>query len=269
MISVLGAYYELNKRYDAIHYFYVNAAQGVYKGIDWFQAFKDVIKNPLDAVTYPKFNIQKVGVKSEDDLGLVFQANVFGPYYLLNKLKPLLSNGNAVVVWISSLLSDPKYLSLEDIQLSKTTASYEGSKRLVDLLHLATYKELKDSGIRQYLTQPGIFTSFSFFQFLNFFTFYSMLALFYMARLMGSNYHNIDGYKAANAPVYVATQPSSVVENQALKYGSATRMRGQEYIETTEVDPTGTYDVKKYIENLVLEWDEKLKDQITNTRTPF
>ncbi|CAG98675.1 3-keto-steroid reductase [Kluyveromyces lactis] len=269
MISILDAHYSLSKRYDHINYFFVNAAQGVYSGIDWLGAVKEVFSSPLEAVTNPTYKIQRVGVKSKDGMGLVFQANVFGPYYLIQKLLPLLQAGQGTVVWVSSIMSAPKYLSLQDIQLLESDVSYEGSKRLVDLLHSATYKEMKKLGIRQYLTHPGIFTSLSFFQYLNVFTYYGMLFLFYLARWIGSPWHNIQGYKAANAPVYVATMANPHFEKEQMKYGSATFRDGLEYIKTDEVDTTGCEDVYKYISNLKLQWDEKLKDQIKPTRIPL
>lgn len=266
MVSVLNAYYELEKKYKVINYFFVNAAQGVYDGIDWLGAVKQVCGNIIESVTNPTYRLQRVGVKSKDGLGLVFQANVFGPYYLIHKILPLLSAGDGKIVWVSSLMSEPKYLSLQDIQLLKSDASYEGSKRLVDLLHLATFNEMKEHGIHQYLVQPGIFISHSFSVYLNFFTYYGMLLLFYIARWIGSEWHNIDGYKAANAPVYVATLVNPRFEHQNLKYGSATYRDGLEYIKTQEVDSTGASDVLAYIKALTKEWDEKLKNQITNTR---
>lgn len=269
MVSILTAYYDLNKKYSEIHYFYVNAAQGVYGGINWVGAVKEVCTNVIESVTNPTYKIQKVGIKSRDGLGLVFQANVFGPYYLIQKILPQLTAGKAVVVWISSLMSDPKYLSLNDMQLLKSDVSYEGSKRLVDLLHLATFRQLKKCGVHQYLVQPGIFISNSFSIYLNIFTYYGMLALFYLARWLGSIWHNIDGYRAANAPVYVATLANPNFEEQDLKYGSASDRDGMEYIEKSEVDPTGASDVLQYFEKLKQEWDEKLKNQITNTRVPI
>ncbi|KAG0676802.1 3-keto-steroid reductase [Kluyveromyces marxianus] len=266
MVSVLDAYYTLTNRYDYINYFFVNAAQGVYAGIDWIGAVKEVCANPLEAVTNPTYKIQKVGVKSKDGMGLVFQANVFGPYYLIQKILPLLEAGKGTVVWISSIMAAPKYFSLQDIELLKSDVSYEGSKRLVDLLHIATFKEMQQKGVRQYLTHPGIFTSLSFFQYLNVFTYYGMLLLFYLARWIGSPWHNIEGYKAANAPVYVATLANPHFEKQHMKYGSATFRDGMEYIKTDEVDVTGSEDVYKYIKELKSKWDEKLKDQIKPTR---
>ena len=270
MVSILNAWYELNNNYQEINYFYANAAQGVYDGIDWFGAVKEVCSNPIKAVTYPTYKIQKVGIKSKDGMGLVFQANVFGPYYLIRKLLPQLSKGKAKIVWISSIMSDPKYLSMNDLELLQSDCSYEGSKRLVDLLHLATYKKLLDEyGINQYVVHPGIFTSYSFFKYLNIFTYFGMLLLFYLARLLGSPWHNIDGYKAANAPIYVTHLSNPRFEPHHVKYGSATSIHGMEYIQTTDIDPTGSSDVYKYVEEKCKEWDEKLKDQIKPTRIPI
>ncbi|SSD61670.1 probable 3-keto-steroid reductase [Saccharomycodes ludwigii] len=266
MVSVLSAYYELNKKYQEINYFFVNAAQGVYDGISWLGACKEILSDPIEGVTNPHYKIQRIGVKTDDGLGTVFQANVFGPYYLIQKLLPQLEKGNAVIVWISSLMSDPKYLDLEDMQLLKTDASYEGSKRLVDLLHLATYENLKARGIRQYLVQPGIFISKSFFKFLNVFTYFGMLFIFYVARWLGSSWHNISGYLAANAPIYVALADESLLKRQDIKYGSASTRNGREYLKNQEIDPTGKDQVLKYFKNMEDEWDLKLKDQIKNTR---
>ncbi|KAG5420936.1 ERG27 [Candida metapsilosis] len=263
MVSILSAYYELNKRYTHIDYLFINAAQGVYGGIDWLQAVVEVLQSPIQAVTNPTYKLQRTGVQSADNLGLVFQANVFGPYYLIHKIKHLLANGGKIV-WIGSLMSHPKYLSFNDLQLLRSPESYEGSKRLVDLLHFGTYKPLKKDGIDQYLVHPGIFTSFSFFQFLNVFTYYGMLALFYLARYLGSPYHNISGYIAANAPVAAALGKTK----QTSKVGSACSRNGKEYLIDEEVDTTGSEDVAQYLKDLAKEWDEKFKDQIVNTRIP-
>ena len=264
MISVLSACYDLTKRYTKIDYFVINAAQGVYQGLDWIGAIKQIMANPLEGVTHPTYKIQRVGVKSNDGMGLVFQANVFGPYYLIHRIKPLLKNGGKIV-WISSVMSKPSCLSFDDLQLLKSHESYEGSKRLVDLMHIGTYQKLKSNeGIVQYVVQPGIFTSFSFFKFLNVFTYYGMMLLFYFARMIGSQLHNISGYNAANAPV------SCIVSDQIQdkKVGSASSRWGQEYLTYDNIDPTGAEDVVAYLESLCKQWDETLKDQITNTRQP-
>lgn len=263
MVSVLATCYELIKKFAKIDYLFVNAAQGVYSGIDWPKAFMEVLKNPVESATNPTYKKQKIGVQSVDGLGLVFQANVFGPYYLIRRIRRLLKGGR--VIWISSLMSQPKYLSLNDLQLLKSPDSYEGSKRLVDLMHFGVYKKLKrDNNIEQYLVNPGIFVSFSFYKFLNFFTYYGMLFLLLLARLLGSTSHNISGYKAANAPVSCAVRG----ETQSLKVESSCTRSGKEYLSYFEVDTTGSEDVINYLENLCHLYDEKFKNQIVNTRQP-
>lgn len=267
MISVFAAAHELNTRYDRLDYYFANSAFGVFDGIDWLQAVKEILINPLDAVTAPTYKLQQVGVKSQDGLGAVFQANVFGPWYIINKILPLLSNANGKIIWISSLMSDPKYLDLNDIEMIKNTATYEGSKRLVDLLHYATFEKLlSNHGVASYLVQPGIFQSTSFAKFLNNFTYWGMLLLFYFARILGSPWHNISGYTAANAVVWTAVDANPKIDSQLIKYGSACRLNGTEYIRRNDVDTTGSEKVLDYIEKLRIHWDAKLKDQIVDTR---
>lgn len=264
-VSILNAGEELRKKFPHIDYVFINAAQGSYSGIDWVKAVRCICFNLLDAVTYPTYKIQRVGATSKDGMGLVFQGNVFGPYYFIHRIKTLLSGGGKVV-WISSIMSEPRYLSFNDLDLLKTDEPYEGSKRLVDLLHSGTYAKLKaQEGILSYVVHPGIFTSFSFFQYLNFVTYYGMLLLFYMARFLGSNVHNISGYTAANAPVTVALNDDLP---QEVKHASLSDRYGREFLGQSIIDTTGAEDVVKYLNSLVQEWDDILKNQISPTRIP-
>lgn len=264
MVSILSGFYDLNKSFKHIDYVFINAAQGVYSGIDWVGACKSIATNLLDAVTFPTYKIQRVGVKSGDGLGLVFQGNVFGPYYFIHKINPLLKGGGKVV-WISSVMAEPKFLSFDDLQLVKSPDPYEGSKRLMDLVHIGVYKKWKSQyDILSYVVHPGIFVSFSFFQYLNFLTYYGMILLFYIARFLGSKIHNISGYTAANAPVSVVLKDMP----QSRKISSSSTGLGKEFLEEREIDPTGAENVVAYMDELVAEWDEKLKDQIKETRVP-
>ncbi|ODQ77204.1 hypothetical protein BABINDRAFT_10355 [Babjeviella inositovora NRRL Y-12698] len=268
MVSVLAAAHDLQQRYAQIDYFFVNAAQGVYDGIDWLGACREICANPIAGVTQPMYKIQRVGVTTPDGMGLVFQANVFGPYYLLHKIKPLLTRACGRIIWVSSVMSLPKYLSFNDLELIRSPVSYEGSKRLIDLLHLASYDRLlKEDKITQYVTHPGIFVSMSFGKFLNVFTYYGMLLMFYLARWYGSPWHCISGYTSANAVIYAAfAEPKT--DLQSIKYGSACRRGGSEYVLRSEIEGTGKDDVLAYFEKLTAKWDEKLKDQIVETRLP-
>lgn len=258
MNSIKKACDKLKTDFDEIHYLFLNAALGVCSGINWFEAIKEMISNPLNAVTDPHYKVQKEGLMSNDNMGLIFQANVFGPFYLMKKILPLLSKGEAVVIWISSLRSDPSYLPLDDLELVGSPTPYEGSKRMIDLLHLSTFKELKAQGVYQYVVQPGIFVSQSFYQHLNIITYYLMMLMFYMARRWGSYWHTIDPYKAANAPVYVCTFSDRDFERQDIKYGSATYNDGVEHIKPEEIDEFGKQEVHDFLLSKEKEWDIKL-----------
>lgn len=263
MVSVLAAYYELNKNFSRIDYVFLNSVQTCYDGIDWAFAIKDVLKNPVNAVTEAQMKIQKVGLKSADDMGLLFQGNVFGPYYLIHRIKHLIKGGK--IIWVSSEISGSKFLSFNDLQLLENKFPYEGSKRLIDLVHMGSYKALKrDHDISLYVVNPGIFTSFGFYEYLNFVTFYGMLMLFYIARFLGSTIHNISGYTSANALVSCALKD----EIQQKKVVSSTNIKGEEYLEYVEIDPTGAEDVVAYLEKLCNDWDINFKDQIVDTRLP-
>lgn len=258
MHSIMEACTEVKKTFKAINYVYVNAALGVCSGINWFKAIREVITSPVQAVTDPHYKIQESGLRSKDDMGLVFQANVFGPYYMIRKLLPCLYLGHAVIVWISSIRSDPYYLPLNDLELVESATPYEGSKRMIDVMHLATYKDLKSKGIYQYVVQPGIFVSQSFNVHLNIITYYLMMIMFYFARRWGSYWHTIDPYKAANSAVYVTTFRDRDFERQDLKYGSATFNDGVEHIKPEEINDRGKGVVAKFLESKDEEWDLKL-----------
>lgn len=261
-VSILNAGEELRKKFMHIDYLFINAAQGCYSGIDWIQATKCICTNLLDAVTFPTYKIQRVGATSKDGMGLVFQGNVFGPYFFIHRIQSLLSGGGRIV-WISSIMAEPKFLSFNDLELLKTPEPYEGSKRLMDLLHMGTYAKLKlQHDITSYVVHPGIFTSFSFFQYLNFLTYYGMLLLFYVARYLGSTIHNISGYTAANAPVAAALGDLP----QNVKHASLSDRSGRAYLGTLVIDSTGSLDVVAFLDQLVDEWDKALENQITPTR---
>lgn len=262
MVSVLTAYYDLSAKYPKIDFLYINSAQTSYTGVDFWQGTKDFIKDPILTVTEGAMKIQQSGLKSQDGMGLLFQGNVFGPYYLIHKLKTLLHGGK--IIWVSSVSSHPKHLSFNDIELIENPSPYEGSKRLIDLLHASTYKSLKKENINQYLVNPGVFTSFVFFEYLNLFTYCGMFVMFYIARFLGSTIHTISGYNASNALISCAFND----EPQDVKVVSSTDRSGRPFIAYEEFDTTGAEDVRNYLDKLVQQWDEKLKDQIVDTRKP-
>lgn len=301
MVSVLSAVRDLEVRYDQIDYLYFNACYSMFDGIDWAMAAKEMVTNPVEAFTYGTFKKQRPSRPSDDGIGAVFHANVFTPWFMLRRLTAKRVDTNAVhadrsllregskVFWVSSLTSKEDSVDVEnDIELTHTPASYEASKRLIDLLHHATYKQLhKDHGVQTFLVEPGIFESTSFVPSLNFVSYWGMILTFYLLRWFGSPHHNIDPYKAASAFVYLALlsnlpeldgpqgnsssnsadgsiQSSGDVVDLSIKYGSATHRNGSEYVYRHVIPVNNGEDEKvlKYVEGLYKVWNEKLKDQV-------
>jgi 3-keto steroid reductase len=169
--------------------------------------------------------------------------------------------------------------SIEDIQGLKNAPSYEGSKRLTDLLVLTSElpstqpfvekflpssspipsirnkvkKEAEKSGTarpKMFLTHPGVVgTSIAD---LNPVMSFFMVLVFYIARWMGSPWHGITPYKGAVAVVRLLLAPSpsptrsltedlleSERQHGKAKWGSAVSFSGQEYVGRTEVEGWG------------------------------
>lgn len=60
-----------------------NAGVGGFSSIDWVAAVKQLSKDPVTAVSSPEFYLQNAGERSVDNLGWVWQCNVFGHYVLV------------------------------------------------------------------------------------------------------------------------------------------------------------------------------------------
>ena len=82
-----------------------------------------------------------------------------------------------------------------------------------------------------------------------------MLFLFYLARFLGSPYHNISGYIAANAPVAAALGQTK----QNCKTASACTRSGKEYLLEEEIDSTGLDDVVLYLDTHLLKSGTKVE----------
>ena len=64
-----------------------NAGVAEVVALKWFVVFQQFIKDPMMLFTVPRYLIERVGSKTTDDLGMVFQANVFGHYYIVSPLE--------------------------------------------------------------------------------------------------------------------------------------------------------------------------------------
>ena len=71
-------------RYPYISHIICNAGLATYSHLDFLVFFKQCYESPLKAVKHPMFNVQRVGVLSPDNLGMVWQCNIFGHYVLVS-----------------------------------------------------------------------------------------------------------------------------------------------------------------------------------------
>lgn len=130
------------------------------------------------------FNVQTVGVLSPDNLGMVWQSNIFGHYVLVScrrllprapaqlchaaqfrSLQPLLSawtkrypSEPARVLWMSSVDAMPTYDPDTDPQLTAIPTSYQASKAQLDLIvrELSQQATAQGGDMQHYVVTPGI-----------------------------------------------------------------------------------------------------------------
>jgi 3-keto steroid reductase len=248
--------------------------------ISWPHAIWQCITDPIEAVTYPNYTAGEIGTllppqlpNSKDDppLGEIFCANVFGHYLLTHYLTPLLqASPNPRIIPVSSLEAQRSAFSLADIQCLQTSHSYLASKRLIDILaltaslpatktHVDTYfttdkhdpstppipyntSTPRKPNPRFYLTHPGICDTTI--VALHWIMLYLKLFSMYFARLLGSPWHDIQPYKGATAPVWLALTAQSTLDTLEKrdgvgKWGSATDLWGRERVLRTEVQGWG------------------------------
>jgi len=284
----------------------MSAGTGAWIGVDWPTAIRLVLTDLKQALTYPIFKVAKSGgvvkrqstyqptkpdeatqpLVSEQEssdgppLGEVFCSNVFGHYILAHELTPLLSRPvspsskfGGKIIWIGSIEVLPEHFSLDDMQGLKTSAPYESSKRLLDLLaitsELPSVKRIADPYFdssntvtaakshdetqlngqtgsvkpKMYVTHPGVFVS-------DIFPLHAILSMIflwmaYIARWLGSPWHTIYPYEGARSAVWVALLESDELEKmegqgqRKSKWGSATDIRGSERVMMTEIPGWG------------------------------
>lgn len=144
----------------------LNAGIGGWYALNFPLAIKTVLWDVVDATTWPRFKLARVGAVTkaqfpsspqdagnevsqgkqyDPPLGEVFCSNVLGHYILAHELMPLLSQPASPssqtggrIIWISSIEAQTHSLSIDDIQGLKSPTPYESTKRLVDLLSLTS-----------------------------------------------------------------------------------------------------------------------------------
>lgn len=248
-------------------------------GVDYVRATLDIFANPVKALTTPEFKLQTQGeivlqgpkphggkrsisnnaeeaqgdMRKAHGLGLIWAANVFGHYLIVQGLLSLLTRGGvrkgerARVIWTSSLDGHARSLDVHDIQCVRGKELYESSKRLTDVLALtwpdaaaASFVQGKEVDRKRlprfYLTHPAVCATNIAGQ--HPVMWYIMLLMFYIVRLVcGSPWHPITAWKGNAANIWVGTEKEEVLEQKGkTKWGSACGRFGKEMVRETETE---------------------------------
>ncbi|TFK56202.1 NAD(P)-binding protein [Heliocybe sulcata] len=224
---------EIMQNYPYVSHLICNAGVVDLIGLDWPQAVKEVLTNPVQAVTAPSFYKQSVGQMSDDGLGWVWQCNVFGHYVLYRTLLKSFHSvpeqlGPARIIWTSSLEAHRTSLDLDDYQLLKTDHSYEASKYQIELLatHLSR-QTANDGKIRHFVGHPGVVHTNVFAAALTWFTDALKIMAFYLVRIAGSRNHPVIPLKGAVSAVHLCLVSLSVVPLYLARFTSSTSSRNQ------------------------------------------
>jgi NAD(P)-dependent dehydrogenase (short-subunit alcohol dehydrogenase family) len=66
-----------------------NAGVAEVTALDWTTVAVQLVQEPILMFTLPRYLIEKVGSTTDDGIGLIFQANAFGHYYIVSHLRPI------------------------------------------------------------------------------------------------------------------------------------------------------------------------------------
>ncbi|KAH9483103.1 3-keto-steroid reductase [Psilocybe cubensis] len=248
--SVLRFSAEIRKTYPYVSHLLLNAGVASFVGIDWIQCFKQLASGPIHAITVPAFYTQHIGEISGDNLGWVWQSNVFGHFVLFRELEETLKKSpfeSTRVIWCSSLEASSHFYDSADWQLIKTDHSYEAAKYQIDLiancLDLIALQNSETTKVtRHFVGEPGVCsTSISKALVSGLLDEVKVIA-FYIARLFGSPHHTILPWCAAVTFVHLVLAPLCYLPiflnndpSKPVRFSAQTGRWGDEYVGLTEV----------------------------------
>lgn len=244
MQSVEDAFKVLNEGITDLHIDTIicNAGMAQFTHLDIRKATIQALTHPIKAISEPNYKVQSVGGLSKDGLGITFQANFFGHYYLCRRLEEanILKHNKSIIIWMSSLEATNKVFKSDDIQGLLDPFAYESSKRLTDIVWSAQQAHVENDSlkVRQYLVHPGFCATNIVAEMFPRILVPTITKLwtytFYFARFCGSRFHTATAYNGAYAAARVAIDPDAYVPSK--KWGSAGLWDGKPVVSETAYD---------------------------------
>ncbi|KAF9334447.1 hypothetical protein BG006_002156, partial [Podila minutissima] len=140
-VSSVASVTEFNKRireqYTTIDLLFCNAGVLPSAGIKWSKLMTDLFMRPMDLVIRSDVLVQPKQHLTEDGIGNVLAANVFGHFLMIKGLEDQLSKTEedpGRVIWTSSMTAEKSSFDPSDWQGLEAAAPYESSKWVTDLL---------------------------------------------------------------------------------------------------------------------------------------
>ncbi|KAJ3199391.1 hypothetical protein HDU82_000457 [Entophlyctis luteolus] len=217
--QVCAAAAEFKRRFKRLDALVCNAGMIPIAGISLASGMVQFFRDPADFAKSTAHTIkQQIGATVSDGdggtFGAAFVANFFGHYIFLREVQGIMADTArflrskrattqyARVVWVTSDTVMPKVFDSADIQCLRGDEPYESSKRLIEIVHMQTFAELKKSGIISVVANPGIsatdITQGRVPVFL-------IIAVLYILRLFGLPRVCITPYNAASSIVHLAS----------------------------------------------------------------
>ncbi|KAJ1963443.1 hypothetical protein GGI12_002052 [Dipsacomyces acuminosporus] len=257
--SVNNAAKEIMQKHKRLDILYCNAGAMAIDSMDIWGSITGLLTHPIEFFESSEALRQKAGLVTKDGLGETFQANVFGHYFLIHKLVPLLqSTGNARVVWTGSSASRLQF-SLEDYQHVKGEKAYESSKYIVDQIAIPLDEKLHQKGIRCFVAEPGnVCTNFLSGLNIPFMPFLVLLTFYFIRVVVGLARFTITAENSCFANWYLGTADGKALDAR-LKYHSEVSRLGEPYVKEYPITyhkDTGSFLVNK-LDELVARFDSE------------
>ncbi|KAG0226202.1 hypothetical protein B0O80DRAFT_136737 [Mortierella sp. GBAus27b] len=137
--SVLAFVQRIKDQHHKVDYLFCNAGVLPSTGVMWGKVVMDCFRAPMDLVVRADVLVQPKQHLTEDGIGNVFAANVFGHYLMIKGLEDQLNKTEddpGRVIWTSSMTAEKASFRDDDWQGLEAVQPYESSKWVTDLLAL-------------------------------------------------------------------------------------------------------------------------------------
>ncbi|KAM9483257.1 3-keto-steroid reductase/17-beta-hydroxysteroid dehydrogenase 7 [Clarias gariepinus] len=264
MSSVLRAAEEIRQRYNRLDYIYLNAGIMPSPQVDFKALYKGLFSSKAVHMfsTGEGLLTQKDTVTS-DGLQQVFATNLFGHFFLVRELEPLLCQPghSSLVVWTSSSNARRSAFSLEDLQHKQGLEPYSSSKYASDLLSLALNRHYNSQGLYSSVICPGLVMTNLTYGILPSFFWTLIMPIMWLIRIF-TNTFTLTPNNGAEALFWLFKQkPESL--DPTVKYHSLTSGLGDKYTQPRKMDIDDSMSAALYKTLLEMEKTvrKKLRDE--------